>query len=345
MPSIHQPLRWVWRLFALGLVLALAVSLWDYQDRWHTPGFWLRNLVMLWLYWAPRLAGPFLLIGLVGVVVTGRGFLRWKAGVAALLVVVGLWSSLVEPGLSRVRQTTITGLPPGAQPVRLAVIADIHWGLFFRNHQLERLVRQLNALEVDAVLVAGDWTHEPPLDLKTGLAPLATIRYPVFGVLGNHDVEAPGPDLTEPLREALQAHGVQLLEGRRVAWKGWELVGLDDGWGGRPDAQIRAFWPEPSGSATGPDNRLVVTHQPDTVALLPPGAAHLSVAGHTHGGQIWIPGLTPWVLRNTNTRQPWWNGLYNTPAGTLLVTPGIGTIGLPARLAVMPTIELVELKP
>ena len=69
------------------------------------------------------------------------------------------------------------------------------------------------------------------------------------------------------------------------------------------------------------------------------------MAGHTHGGQIWIPGLTPWVLRNTNTRQPWWNGLYDTAAGTLLVTPGIGTIGLPARLAVMPTIELVELTP
>ena len=181
-------LRWVWRLFVLGLVLALAVSLWDYQDRWHTPGFWLRNLVMLWLYWAPRLAGPFLLIGLVGVTVTGRGFLRWKAGVAALLVVVGLWSSLVEPGLSRVRQTTITGLPPGTQPVRLAVIADIHWGLFFRDRQLDDLVDRLNAMDVDAVIVAGDWTHEPTQDLRAGFAPLSRLRHPVWGVLGNHDI-------------------------------------------------------------------------------------------------------------------------------------------------------------
>lgn len=343
-PPIGRALVWVWRLFVLALLLAAAVAWWDYQDRWHTPGLWLRNLVMLWLYWAPRLAGPLLWIGLVGLATTARGWLRAKALVGALLVTIGLWSSLVEPGLSRVRVTTLHGRPAGAQPVRLAVVADIHWGLFYRDGQLAGLVRQLNALDVDAVLAAGDWTHEPPLDLKQGLAPLAALRHPVFGVLGNHDVQSPGPDLTQPLREALMAHGVQLLEGRALEWKGWQLVGLDDGWGGHPERQIRSLWPASGGADPDADRRLVLTHQPDTVALLPKDAAHLSVAGHTHGGQIWIPGFTPWFLRHTNTLHPWWNGLYKTPAGPLLVTPGIGTIGLPARLAVVPTIDVVELR-
>ena len=99
----------------------------------------------------------------------------------------------------RVRETTFSGIPASAEPVRLAVIADIHWGLFYRDSQLVDLVERLNALDVDAVMVAGDWTHEPPPDLTAGLAPLAKIRHPVFAVLGNHDVESPGPPLTAPL--------------------------------------------------------------------------------------------------------------------------------------------------
>jgi predicted MPP superfamily phosphohydrolase len=162
-------------------------------------------------------------------------------------------------------------------------------------------------------------------------------------VLGNHDVESPGPPLTAPLREALQAHGVQLIEGLMVPWKGWALVGLDDHWGGSPGPQVARLWPD---GATTPaaSNRIALAHQPDTLALIPEKGAYLAIAGHTHGGQIWIPGLTPWWLRNTNSEQPWWNGLYETVQGHLFVTPGIGTVGLPARLAVPPTIDVLDLK-
>jgi predicted MPP superfamily phosphohydrolase len=337
---LRQLDRWAWRLFVVGLLASFAATAWDHSGRWHTPRLELRNLVMLWLYWAPGLAGVPLLVGLLTRWRLDTGWQRWRLPIYAACVVVGLWSSLVEPRWIQVRHTTLSGIPATAQPLRLAVVADIHWGLFFRDHQLETLVDRLNAMQVDAVLVAGDWTHDPQLDLQQGLAPLARIRHPVWGVLGNHDVQAPGPDLTAPLRQALTQHGVRLIEGQAVPWKGWELVGLDDQWGGRPADQIRALWPEGARSA---QPRLVVVHQPDTVAALPPGAAFLSVAGHTHGGQIWIPGLTPWVLRHTNSQQVWWNGLYDTPAGRLLVTPGVGMIGLPARLAVRPTIERIDL--
>ena len=335
--------RWSWRLFALALVVAAVVSYWDYPQRWHTPGYWLRNLIMYWLYWAPRLAGVFMLTGFVSRMWNVRGGQRLLAMVMTVGTLIGLWSSLVEPQQLRVRETVLTGIPAGAEPVRLAVIADMHWGLFFRDDQLRALVERLNALDVDAVLVAGDWTHEPPLDLKAGFAPLAAIRHPVFGVLGNHDVESPGPPLTAPLREALQAHGVQLIEGREVRWKGWSLVGLDDHWGGSPGPQVGRLWP--SGAvASAFANRIALAHQPDTLALIPEAGAFLAIAGHTHGGQVWIPGLTPWWLRNTNSEQPWWNGLYASLPGHIFVTPGVGTVGLPARLAVLPTIDLVVLQ-
>jgi uncharacterized protein len=333
--------RRVWWLFGLTLLLSLAVTAWDHGGRWHTPRLELRNFVMLWLYWAPRIAGLPLLAGLWLHWRIERGARRWRHPVYALLVLVGLWSSWVEPYWIRVRHTTLSGIPEGAEPLRLAVVADIHWGLFFRDWQLDDMVERLNAMDVDAVIVAGDWTHEPTQDLPAGFAPLARIRHPVWGVLGNHDVQAPGPDLTVPLREALTLHGVRLIEGQAVPWKGWELVGLDDQWGGRPQPQIERLWP--AGASAMSARRLVVVHQPDTVARLPPGAAFLAMAGHTHGGQIWIPGFTPWFLRKTNSQQPWWNGLYDTRGGRLLVTPGVGMIGLPARLAVRPTIERVDL--
>lgn len=341
MTDLQRLDRRVWWLFGLALLVSLAVTAWDHGGRWHTPRLELRNFVMLWLYWAPRIAGLPLLAGLWLRWRIERGARRWRHPVYAVLVLVGLWSSWVEPYWIRVRHTTLSGIPVGAEPLKLALIADIHWGLFFRDHQLDDLVERLNAMDVDAVVVAGDWTHEPTLDLRAGFAPLARIRHPVWGVLGNHDVQAPGPDLTVPLREALTQHGVRLIEGQAVALKGWELVGLDDQWGGRPTDQIRNLWP--GGRSTMSARRLVVVHQPDTVALLPQGAAFLSMAGHTHGGQIWIPGFTPWFLRKTNSQQPWWNGLYDTRAGHLLVTPGVGMIGLPARLAVRPTIDRIDL--
>lgn len=334
--------RWSWRLFALGLVAAAVVSYWDYPQRWHTPGYWLRNLIMYWLYWAPRLAGVFMLTGFVSRVWNVLGGRRLLAMVMSACTLIGLWASLVEPQQLKVRETVLTGIPAGAEPMRLAVIADVHWGLFFRDDQLRELVERLNALDVDAVLVAGDWTHEPPFDLKAGLAPLADIRHPVFGVLGNHDVESPGPPLTAPLREALQTHGVQLIEGETRSFKGWTLVGLDDQWGGSPGQQVTRLWPK--GLEGDVVKRIVLAHQPDTLALVPANGAFLSIAGHTHGGQIWIPGFTPWWLRNTNSEQPWWNGLYESASRRVFVTPGIGTIGLPARLAVPPTIDVIDLR-
>lgn len=329
-----------WRLFWLAMAVTLAVCAWDFSGRWHTPGHELRNFIMLGLYWGPKLAGPFLLWGLVAYALGHTGWARLKALLALAFVLVGLWASWVEPFGQRTRLTTLTGIPEGAQPLRLAVLADIHWGLFYRDFQLQQLVNTLNDMDVDAVLVAGDWVHDPQWDLEAGLGPLADIRHPVFAVLGNHDTKAPGPDLTGPLREALRTHGVRLIEGEVVDFKGWQLAGLSDLWGARPLADVQSLWPH--GQSVPP--RLVLVHQPDTMNLLPQGAAFLAFAGHTHGGQIWIPGFTPWFVRQTNTTRPWVNGLYDTPAGRLLVTPGLGTIGLPARLGVWPTIELVELR-
>lgn len=323
-------------LATLWLAASVAITWWDWQDRWNAPGHETKYFFRLWLFWV-SLAGPVLLAGSLYLCVRCRslaGRITWC--LMGLLLAIGCWARLVEPNLLRVRTTTLTGIPAHSTPLRLALVADIHWGLFGRDGQLQRLVDRLNALEVDAIVVAGDWTYEPKRDLVGGLAPLSQLRAPVFGVLGNHDLRAPGPDVEQTLRHALQTHRVQLLEGKRLAWRGWELVGIDDLWGGHPEAQIATLLTTPSPS------RLIVSHQPDAVARFPRNAAFLTLSGHTHGGQITLPYLKRHVLES-GTLNPWWDGLYSTESSRLFVTPGIGMISLPARLGVPPTIDVLEL--
>ena len=356
----------LWRVFGWACLAAMACSAWDCAGRWQTQGQWAAVFLKLWVYWFSWLAAPVLWVALCVKAAQAVRRQVWGAAgmhmLAVALVSVGLWATLIEPHQIHIRYTTLTGMPAaaGAQPLRLALVADVHWGLFFRDHQVRHLAERLNELDADAVIVAGDWTYEPKRDLEAGFAPFKSLRMPVFGVLGNHDLQWPGPALQAELRQALSQNGVQLIEGRRVAWKGWELVGLDDLGGGKPLPQIRRLWPvrhpwmpqlyphPPVGKADAVPPvvppRLVVVHQPDTVSLMPPEAAFLSMAGHTHGGQIWLPGITERVLAAQN-RHGWWNGLYATRAGALFVTQGVGTIGLPARWLRPPTIDVISIQP
>lgn len=329
-------------LLGLGgvwLALALVLAWLDREGRWIDPGRETVVLVKLWIFWAVWAVIPWCGAAMLGLrQPAGRSAPR-LAWLGALALVA--YSGLVEPRLLTVREHRLP-LPPSvqAQPLRLALVADVHAGLFMRGWQIERLVDRLNALDVDAVVVAGDWTYEPPRDLHVLLAPFARLRHPVWGVLGNHDTGAPGPPLAAALRQALQGHGVQLLEGQRLLFRGWEVLGLGDLWGGDPRGDVARLLPP--GTPTVP--RLVLAHQPDTAALLPAGSARLVLSGHTHGGQIMLPWITRhWVLPGMSA-QGWFEGLNTTPAGPLFVTAGVGTIGLPARLAVVPRIDVLRIE-
>ena len=332
--------RIAWFVAILGLLLTFPITYVDWQGRWHTTILTGHYVFKLWLYWAQFAALPIVIAVILG---KWRSLgLVWLIGkiVFCLGLITIAWAGQIEPNLLRVRNTSIqvalTPSSPAPASVKIALISDIHWGLFSRDWQLQRLIDRINTLQVDAVFVAGDWTYEPKLDLQAGFAPFKQLRVPVFAVLGNHDVEKPGPKLAMQLRRALTANGVQFVEGQSIAWRGWQVVGLDDLWGGKPREQIATLFAQPA------PNRLVLTHQPDTLALLPANAMQLGFAGHSHGGQILLPYFTDWQLRTT-MKKPWYNGLYETTHGKVFVTPGIGMSGLPWRFLVPPTIDVITI--
>lgn len=284
-------------------------------------GSWLVMPFIAWLLWRMRRPGRRLL----GAVV-----------LAACLVFA--WARFVEPQLILVRDTTLAGI--GAD-TDVALISDLHLGVYKGRGFLQRLVDRLNGLPVDAVVIAGDLTYEPhgqSQSLATLFAPLARSRHPVYAVLGNHDQQAPGPDIDRDLRAALQSHGVRIIEGRIVEHGPLRWAGLGDRWAGKDDARFlrQAATPRPT---------LVVAHNPDSAWELSPGDARVLLAGHTHGGQIRIP----WLYRKVIPSEHGFDRgeqFADTPRGRIRVftTAGVGEIGLPMRLFNPPTIDVLHLR-
>lgn len=281
-------------------------------------GSWLVVPLMAWLAWRLRARRR-----------------RWLVAGLLTACLVFAWARFVEPQRIQVQETVLTGT--GGQ-ARLVLISDIHLGVYKDSAYLQRLVDRIDTLSADAVLIAGDFTYEPgDRSLVRLFAPLARSRLPVYAVLGNHDQQAPGPDIDAGLRAALATHGVEIVEGRTVALAGFRLAGLGDRWARRDDPGFLSAAPTPT---------LVLAHNPDSAIGLGPDQAALVLAGHTHGGQIRIP----WLYRKAiPSRYGFDRGeqILPTPRGPVRVytTVGTGEIGLPMRLFNPPTIDVLDLRP
>jgi hypothetical protein len=221
-------------------------------------------------------------------------------------------------------------------------VSDLHVGLFVRRNELERLVERLNTLEVDAVLVAGDWTFEPSHDLTATFAPLARLRHRTLSVLGNHDEATPGPPLKPALLKALSTFHIEPIDGRRVPLGRCELEGLGDLNALSAERHLQAL--NTQAWAVDRAHRLILAHNPDTVFALDPGEVPLLLAGHTHGGQIDVPVLTESMLSHV-TLGRFRQGLYEIAMGKVrvFVTSGVGNDKLPLRFRVPPTIDVLDL--
>jgi uncharacterized protein len=210
----------------------------------------------------------------------------------------------------------------------------VYWRSWLLWPALLGVVGRLNAMELDAVLIAGDHVHEPDRPLTQLLAPLRGLRHTTHSVPGNHDERKPGPEVRAALRAALIEHGVVPLEYTHVALHNFTVVGLGDRYANKDD--LRSVLKAPRHQPI-----VVLVHNPDSVMALQPGDAALTVSGHTHGGQVRIPGLYRRVIP---CRYPFDRGLHHFTPVPAFVTSGLGEIGLPLRLFNPPVIDVLEIR-
>jgi predicted MPP superfamily phosphohydrolase len=277
-----------------------------------------------------------------------RRVLQWCAWLVAAGVLAAMVQGfVVEPAglVERDYALAPRGWPRACDGLRVDVVADTHTGSP-RNglDHLDEVVRQLSNDDSKIVLMAGDYVilsvllgrYVPATEVAEHLKPLLA-KKPVYAVLGNHDWWKGGP----AVRDAFATAGVRMIDNRAEAvslgdCKFW-LVGLGDALEGKPD--IAGAFAQVAGDAPV----IALTHEPSLFPRIPARAA-LTVAGHTHGGQVdpW-----PFSLVGAGRFDPdshRLRGAYEVDGRLLFVTPGIGTSILPMRLGVPPEISRLRLR-
>ena len=292
----------------------------------------------------------------------GKAWLRWldarawrtgrryylhtlaAAGLIGLLLVC--WSILIEPNRLIVKPTTvaIAGWPPGFEQCKIVALSDLHVGApHITLDKVRQIVQLTNEQQPDLIVLLGDYVIQGVLGgsfvapeslveiLKDLHAPLG-----VYAVLGNHDWWLGGERVTSAFQQAgirmLTNEAIPIQRNGQTLW----LAGLGDLFSHQDDIDKTLR------SVTTNDPILALTHTPDIFLKLPPQVV-LTLAGHTHGGQVNLPWLGRRVVPS-DYGEKYAIGFVEEGTRRLFVTTGIGTSILPMRFRVPPEIAVLTIK-
>jgi uncharacterized protein len=230
----------------------------------------------------------------------------------------------VLPPVVTEHELPVIGLDPRLDGVRIAQLSDIHVGSMTPPAHVRAAVALANQARPDVVVMTGDyvcWRRHEVEEAEEQLAGLRARR--VVTVLGNHDYFTWGQGMTA----ALEKNGYDVLKNQHVTVElggaRLNIVGVDDPVTRHHDLDA-AFAGVPEGEA-----RLVLCHCPEEAPGLAERGADLVVSGHTHGGQIYIRGITDRIAKRMGRR--YLSGMYEVGRTRLYVTPGIGFSGVTYR--------------
>jgi uncharacterized protein len=230
------------------------------------------------------------------------------------------------------------GWPAKLAPLKVLLISDIHCGIFLKPETLAKIISSSIQLNPDLVAIAGDIVTGHASDLNEfldALAPLSQVPLGAWYCYGNHDYFGEDP---ENISKNLNSIGITTLKNDSVVLthgKGsFVLGGIDDRILGKPD------W-EKMLSAHGPPH-LLLAHNPDFFYEAEAHGVTLTLSGHTHGGQIRLPHSRP-ILRQSRFCLD--EGSFAFRSSLLVVSRGLGSVGLPWRWGADPEAVLIEIVP
>jgi uncharacterized protein len=247
------------------------------------------------------------------------------------------------------RRIHLARLPKAFDGFRLVQLSDFHIGPFMTASEIRKVVRMANDLKPDLIALTGDYVTWDPATQGDVVEVLSGLRAPfgVVGCLGNHELWT---DCEDSITEMFRSRNIPMLRKERAAIRsGGEtlnIIGVDY-------ESVRRGGPSPSGIVRrylegveplimpGTAN-ILLTHNPNPFDRAAEMGIDLSLAGHTHGGQVTLEfihkNLSPSRLITDYVR-----GWFSKSGGQLYVNRGIGTFGVPIRMGASPEITVFEL--
>ncbi len=272
-----------------------------------------------------------------------RRFLKIGAAAAVAVVAAPVYGAEIEPNHPVVtrRDVKVPGWPASAAGLTVGQIGDLHCQ---DNHAVARTAhaaRMLLAEAPDIVFITGDFISNGDGIAWVGaaaeaLSPLRAVLHGVFCILGNHDYPNGRPS---EVAAALERIGFQMLLNRAVPFPSvpntW-IVGMES---------LCLSYQDPAKAFSGVPKdavKILLMHEPDYADQAPPGIG-LQLSGHSHAGQIRLPGLPPLYCPEWGRRYP--EGLQQARNHQVYTTRGVGMMGPQIRFCCPPEITILRLYP
>lgn len=242
----------------------------------------------------------------------------------------GYWYERHRLGVTRAA-LPVAGLPVALHGLRVALLTDLHLSETLARADLDRAVRMAMAERPDLIILGGDFVsfqdHRYMDECAEALVALSA-PYGVFAVLGNHDDDVDMP-------RALTRRGIEVLKDARtqVTVRGEKLALIGLQFWTRQTAEITRLMRGSEGTT------VLLAHDPRRFAQAAALNIPLVLSGHTHGGQIVLPGIGAIAAR----KFPIAEGMIRRENTTMFVSRGIGTVYVPCRINCPPEVALLTL--
>jgi len=248
---------------------------------------------------------------------------------------------------------SLPALPPAFEGFTMTLASDIHSSPFMMTDDLKKVVKLINGLESDVIVMPGDFVTSHHNEIPPFVEAMSELKakHGVYCCTGNHDYYC-GVDLVTKASEAI---GLKMLRNQNIALEkdGQKLflIGVDDDDAsdvehyveGRPAAHIEAAFK----GIEKPEASILLCHKPYEFESYAKMNVGLMLSGHTHGGQIVFGRVGGRILALSSVASHFVEGRYtpekSVSASQLYVSRGIGVVGLPIRINCPPEITKITL--
>lgn len=266
--------------------------------------------------------------------INGHRLLRGVLLVFALLFVAGIGILVYSQSLQITRYTvSMPGLPQSDEGMRVVQLSDLHRRQIVPDFFIRSAVAAAQREKPDIVVLTGDFVSVGKGNAVacSGLLTPLKAKYGCYAVMGNHDHWENAAQVTKAMEDV----GVKVLTNRNVKIAGGlYLIGLDDLWSGKPDF-VKAWQGVPPDAP-----QVLLCHNPQPDKIRPHKC--LMISGHTHGGQLNIPGIARNTLPGLHKAR-YVEGWYKRGDVRMYVNRGIGKVNPPFRLFCRPEMTVFTL--